>query len=58
VTIEAGKTGTFEESGKNPGSLFLSVLAMLLGFALLGFFVNGVGIVFFPSERSRSIGWI
>jgi hypothetical protein len=58
VTIEDGKIGTFDESGKNPGSLFLSVLAMLLGFAVLGFFVDGVAIVFFPSEHSRFIGWV
>jgi hypothetical protein len=43
VNIENGKTGALEESGKDPqeGSLFLSVLAMLLGIAVLGFFVNG-----------------
>ena len=60
MNIEDGKTGALEESGKDPqeGRLLLSVLAMLLGIAVLGFFANGVGIAFFPSEHSRSMGWI
>jgi len=59
VTIEDGRTAGMGESGRDPedGSLFLGVLGMLLGFVVLGFFVDGVATVFFPSEHSRLIGW-
>jgi hypothetical protein len=60
VTIEDGRTAGMGESGRDPedGSLFLGVLGMLLGFAVLGLFVDGVAIVFFPSDHSRSVGWV
>jgi len=60
VTIEDGRTARMGESGRDPedGSLFLGVLSMLFGFAVLGFFVDGVAVVFFPSEHSRSVGWV